>query len=76
MTAPFLNLKVLAWAAALVLTAAIVSIGLGRPKQVADTVLGGEWRCSRTAFLTSCTHIAPKPALHNLRTNPIALRQV
>ena len=76
MTAPFLNLKVLAWAAVLVLTAAIVSIGLGRPKQVADTVLGGEWQCSRTAFLTSCTRIAPKPALHNLRTNPIALWQV
>ena len=76
MTAPFLNLKVLAWGAALVLTAAIVSIGLGRPKQVADTVLGGEWQCSRTAFLTSCTRIAPKPALHNLRTNPIALWQV
>ena len=76
MTAPFLNLKVLAWAAALVLTAAIVSIGLGCPKQVADTVLGGEWQCSRTAFLTSCTRIAPKPALHNLRTNPIVLRQV
>ena len=76
MTAPFLNLKVLAWGAALVLTAAIVSIGLGRPKQVADTVLGGEWQCSRTAFLTSCTRIAPKPALQNARPNPITLWQV
>ena len=76
MTAPFLNLKVLAWAAVLVLTAAIVSIGLGRPKQVADTVLGGEWQCSRTAFLTSCTRIAPKPALQNARPNPITLWQV
>jgi hypothetical protein len=76
MTAPFLNLKVLAWVTALVLTAALVSIGLDRPKQVADTVLGGEWQCSRTAFLTSCTRIAPKPALHSVRPNPITRWQV
>ena len=76
MTAPFLNLKVLAWGAALVLTAAIVSIGLGRPKQVADTVLGGEWQCSRTAFLTSCTRIAPSPARQSFRASPILFRQV
>lgn len=76
MTAPFRNLKIIAWAAALVLTAALVSIALGYPKQVDDPVLGSGWQCSRTAFLTSCTRIASRPALQSLRTNPIAFRQV
>ena len=75
MTAPYRNRKVLAWAAALVLTGALVSIALGYPKPVADPVLGGEWQCSHTAFMTSCTRTAPAPVRHSLRTSPIAVRR-
>jgi hypothetical protein len=70
MTAPFRN-KALVWAAALVLTAAFVSIALGYPKEVAHPVLGGEWQCNRTAFLTSCTRVAPKPTLAELGNQPV-----
>ena len=75
MTAPFRYRKALAWAAALVLTAAFVSIGLGYRKQVDHPVLGAEWRCSRTAFLTSCTRTAREPALQSLQVSPIVFRR-
>jgi hypothetical protein len=76
MTAPSRNRKVLAWAAALVLAVALFSITLGYPKKVADPVLGAEWQCSHTAFLTSCTRIAPPRARQSLRTSPILFRRV
>jgi hypothetical protein len=74
MIAPSCNRKVLAWAAALVLTAALVSIALSYPKEVADPVLGSEWQCHHTAFLTSCTRMAPAPVQNSLR--PIQFRRV
>jgi hypothetical protein len=76
MTAPSRNRKLLAWAAALVLTATLVSIALGYGKEVADPVLGSEWQCRHTAFLTSCTHIAPSPVQHSLQYSPVQFRRV
>ncbi len=76
MTAPSRNRKVLAWAAALVLTAAVVSVALGYPRNVPDPVLGDEWQCSQAAFLTSCTRIAPAPTRQSLGTSPVLFRWV
>lgn len=70
MTAPFRTRRLLALAAALVSTVAVVSVVLSYPKEVADPVLGSEWKCSHTAFLTSCTHIAPAPVRQSLRSGP------
>jgi hypothetical protein len=74
MTALSRNLKVLAWAAALALTAALVSIAFGYPKEVSDPILGAEWRCSQTAFRTSCTRTPP--AQQSLGTSSVLFRQV
>jgi hypothetical protein len=74
MTAPSRSRKLRATAVVLVLMAVLVSIALCYPKQVADPVLGGGWRCSRTAFVTSCTRTAP--AQQSLRTSPILFRPV
>jgi len=76
MTAPFRNRGRLALTVALVLTAALISVALSYPREAADPVLGDEWRCSHSAFLTSCTHIAPPPAQQSLRTSPILFRRV
>ncbi len=73
MTAPSRNLKVLAWAVVLAATAALASMALGYPKEVADPILGGEWQCSRTAFMTSCTRTLP--ATQSSRTGPIQFRR-
>jgi hypothetical protein len=73
MTAPSRNRRRLAWAAVLVSTVALVSIVLSYPREVADPVLGAEWKCSQAAFLTSCTRIAPAPAKQSLRTGPHAV---
>ncbi len=73
MTAPSRNRMRLAFAAVLILTAALVSTLLCYPNEVADPVLGSEWKCSHTAFLTSCTHLAPAPLQQSLRTGPDAV---
>ncbi len=42
---------------------AVVSVAFGYPRRVPHPVLGEGWRCSRMAFLTSCTrtdHGAPQ----------------
>ena len=72
MTVPTRNRKALAWAAALV-TAAFVSIALGRPREVANPLLGGEWKCRQMAFLTSCA--LRSPGQHGLRVTPTSFRQ-
>jgi hypothetical protein len=59
------------WAAVLVLTAAVVSIVLGRPKEVTHPVLGTEWQCKHLAILTSCSRIAP--ARQSSRANPYSV---
>lgn len=62
-------------AATLASAAAAASIALAYPQPVAHPLLGEEWQCSRTAFLTSCTRIdPPAPMVQSLRVNPIALR--
>jgi len=76
MIAPPRNRNRLAWVAALVLTAALVSIALSYPKEVADPVLGSEWKCSHTAFLTSCTHIVPAPQRQSLQNGPLPFRRL
>jgi hypothetical protein len=76
MTAPLRNRRHLAWTVGLTLTAALVSVVLSYPKEVAHPVLGDEWKCSHTAFLTSCTRIAPSPARQSFRASPILFRQV
>lgn len=70
MTTPSRNRWLLAVAAVLVSTVAFASILLCYPKDVADPVLGSEWKCSHTAFLTSCTHVAPALVQQSLRTGP------
>jgi hypothetical protein len=77
MTAPSRHRRAILWGAAmLVCTAALVSIVLGYSRQLEHPVLGGEWHCSRTAFLTSCTRTGPAaPTIHSLQMNPIAFRQ-
>lgn len=74
MTAPSRNRKLLAIAAVLVATAALVSIALGYPREAAGPILGEEWQCSRMAVLTSCSRTAP--AQQSLRTSPILFRPV
>jgi hypothetical protein len=71
MTAPSRNRRRLAWAAVLVATVALVSIVLSYPKEVADPVLGTDWKCSHAAFLTSCTRVAP--VQQSLRTGTHAV---
>jgi len=67
MTAPSRTRRLLALAVALVSTVALVSIVLSYPKEVADPVLGSDWKCTHTAFLTSCTQVAPAPVRQSLR---------
>ena len=76
MIAPFRNRRRLAWGAVLAVTAALVSIVLSYPKEVADPVLGSEWKCSHTAFLTSCTPIMPAPARQSLQNGPLPFRRL
>ena len=73
MTGPFRNRRLLALAAALVSTVALVSIVLSYPQEVADPVLGNQWKCSHTAFLTSCTRLGPAPVRQSLRIGPRSL---
>ena len=68
MTGPSRNRRFLALAAVLVSAVALVSIVLSYPQEVADPVLGSQWKCSQTAFLTSCTHLGPAPVRQSLRT--------
>jgi hypothetical protein len=63
MTPPSRQRRTTPWVAvALGCMVAVGAIALGYPKQVAHPLLGGEWQCSQTALLTSCTR--PGPA-HN-----------
>jgi len=73
MTAQSRKRRLLAFVAVLVSTLALVSIVLAYPKEVADPVLGNEWKCSQTAFLTSCTRLAPAPVQQSLRAGPRAV---
>lgn len=74
MTAPLRPPKTIRWVAVtLVAAAALVSIAVSYPRRVAQPVLGGDWQCSRTAFLMSCSRIdRGKAAVHSQRMDGIA----
>jgi len=48
--------------AALACTATLLSVALAYSQLVSDPVLGDDWQCRKTMFLTSCTsfqHVTP-----------------
>ena len=53
MTFSRLNGRALATAVAAVALAGVV-IAFGRPTPIESAVLGAEWQCSRTVFITTC----------------------
>ena len=76
MTALSRNRKTIALVVATVACAAVVSVALNYPRPIAHPLLGGDWQCSRTAFLTSCTRNGGRaPIAGSLSIAPIALRQ-
>ena len=76
MTAPSSHRKAIFWAAATLVSAAVLaSIALSYPKSNTQSVLGNNWQCRQTAFLTSCTrndHGAP--VVHSRRTDRTPFR--
>jgi hypothetical protein len=56
--------------------AALVAIVLSFPRQEANPVLGSDWTCSHTAFLTSCTRVAPALERQGLQSGPRPFRRL
>jgi len=65
--------KALTVALMLATAAALVSFALAYPKPVSHPLLGSDWRCSRTAFLTSCTRIERSKPVYSSHIEPMAL---
>ena len=76
MTSLLRNRKALAFITATVGCAAL-ALALAYPKPVSNPLLGGGWRCSRIAFLTSCTRIdRSAPLADSLGAGPTASRSM
>jgi hypothetical protein len=75
MTARTRNRKAVAWVVWMAACAAGVAVALIYPRPVSHPVLGGDWKCSRMALLTSCSHSDRSAPVGNLRAAPVAFRQ-
>jgi hypothetical protein len=63
-------------AVALACVVALLSIEWVSPQPVAD-LLGSDWRCSRIAFVTTCSRVRrAAPVVHRLREDPVCFRGV
>jgi hypothetical protein len=79
MAGPSRNRKVFIVIATVLSCAAIaLTIGIAYPTPVANTALGADWQCHRSAgIVTTCKRMShTAPSLHRSIIEPVALRRV